>query len=78
MMNGIGTGDRSGLSDALATAGLFLNVGAVISAAVWLGMVVGSHPSGSSTLTGVLTPALFAAGWACFAVDRPPRYRPRQ
>lgn len=71
MTTGIETGSSSASDDVLGTTGLFLNVGAVICGAVWLGMVVGGLPGGSANLTGVATLGLFGAGWACCAADRP-------
>lgn len=57
--------------DVLGTTGLFLNVGAVISMAVWLGTVAGGLPGGSAAVIGIVTIVLFASGWTCFAADRP-------
>lgn len=62
---------ETGGHDVLATVGVFLTVGAVISMAVWLGMVTGGLPDGSAPITGLVTLALLAAGLTCCAVDRP-------
>lgn len=64
-------GNRSDLrSDVLSTIGLMLNIGAVISMALWFGMA-GSHSgSGLRAIPGTLTILLFAASIVCFAVDR--------
>lgn len=59
--------------DVLSTLGLILNLGAVISLALWLSMAGTGSSSLSTLVVGTLTVLLFAVSIVCFAVERPNR-----
>ena len=64
-------GDRDkgqhAVSDVVGTLGLLLNIGGVISAAVWLSMVGGAYPGGSPAVAGAATVASLGASFLCFS-----------
>lgn len=57
--------------DVLGTLALLLTIGAVISAALWVGMAGGAYRGAPVALAGLATVLCLAASIACFAaVDR--------
>lgn len=64
---------EDGGGDFLNTLALMLNVGAIISLALWLSMAGGGSSSLSTLGVGSLAVVLFAVSIVCFAVDQPSR-----
>lgn len=53
--------------DVVGTLALLLNIGAVISAALWVGMAGGAYRGAPVALAGVATVLCLGASIACFA-----------
>lgn len=71
MSGSIPTEDDS-RSDVLGSIGLLLNVGAVISAALWVGMAGGAYHGAPVALAGVVALLCLAASITCFALGEKP------
>lgn len=62
--------DNDRRDDVIGSIALLLNIGAVISAALWVGMISGAYHGAPVALAGLAAVLCLAASIACFVSDR--------